>query len=1282
MRKINLQTFSLAIYLLLSFFDANCQDQKFKFDRIDTDQGLSQGNVTAIFEDHLGFMWIATEDGLNKYDGYSIEIFITDSEDVHSIDNNKVEAICEDLEGNLWVGTRGGLQIYNRNQNNFGRFIYDPNDPESIAFSGVMELFRDSKGNIWIGMSGGLVMWDPSTKSFTKFDPNHNNPNSIVGVDVTSIAEDENGQIWIGINGGVSKLRKDGNSFENYTFDPASTSNILTSTNIESLFVDSKNRLWIGSFDRGIVLWNLNNGVVTNYESNTDDETTVSNNFITRINENEKGEIWIASDNGLNKFNEDGTFVRYFNNPNNPSSLSGNIVMEIVFDRNQRMWVGSRYNGMSVYDEHKYGFQLFQNSPNDNSSLSSNNTSGFVEDPKGNFYVATDGEGINYFDRKTGTFSHIKHNPDNPNSITNNKVLAVELDNDGNLWIGMWAGGVNKYNLTTQNVTHYINEPDNENSLAGNNIFDIHKDRNGNIWVGTWGKGLCRYQAETDDFKNYRIVENDPNSFQSGSLSSIIEDRRGNLWLASGGSGVYRFNPSSEELVSYRNGTEDDQLSDDGVLAVYIDSKERVWIGTNGSGLNILDQSTGKIQRITEKDGLPNDAVMTILEDNEGNYWIATNRGLAKFDYDKFEFRVYYKNDGLQDNQFMPRNAMKLTSGELLFGGNGGFNLFDPRDLFDNPVEPLVYITGFKLFDREVTVGENEILTNSITFTDKITLNHNQNLFSFSYIGINYRHTQKNQYRYMLEGLHEEWVEAGTQRNVSFMNLEPGDYTLKVNASNNDRVWSSEPAELKITVVPPFWNTWWFRSLSLMAITGFVFWFIRSKSIQNAKAQELLKRKIDEATEEVGKRNEELQGQSESLKLAIEETNYVVREAVESGNFKARIDLESKTGEWKSLGESINQLFDSVTHPFNSINFIVNRMAQGDLTERYREEAKGDIQYLKENLNIAMDNLSELLLDISIHVDDIKSSSNDMLVSSEEMNISTGEIASSIAEMSKGAQEQVDKVDESSNLIEGVLKFSSEVGGQAESINQTAKMGAERSETGKKRVTDLDVSMKDILEFSSKTNESIDALTSRSEEISTVLRIIKDIASQTNLLALNAAIEAAQAGDAGRGFAVVAEEIRKLAEDSKKSAGEIEDLVQGVQSYTSSTAELMGQMNSRIKQGEEATAHTKEAFEEITKFYSETLDKSEQILKATKQQTEDIGNVVNIINGVVVIAEETAAGTEETASSSSQLSLGMTNYTEKSKKVSGITDELKSKVAKFKLDKAMESLKSGVEVET
>ncbi len=405
----------------------------------------------------------------------------------------------------------------------------------------------------------------------------------------------------------------------------------------------------------------------------------------------------------------------------------------------------------------------------------------------------------------------------------------------------------------------------------------------------------------------------------------------------------------------------------------------------------------------------------------------------------------------------------------------------------------------------------------------------------------------------------------------------------------------------------------------------------------------------------------------DNLTSIVENAQDVVLEAGENGNFSKRIHTEDDFGMWSELTLTINNLLDSISTPINNINEVIGNMSEGDLSIRYSREEKGEMNVLTGNLNTALDSLNSILTRVSLRTNTVREFSEEILITNMEMKSTAAEIATAMAQISNGSGEQVRKIDESSKLVEKVLKSSAAMDKQMNAINQAAEKGKEHSDTGLTLIEKVGNSMTEIKQVAAETGASINILDDRSKEIGRVMNIITDIASQTNLLALNAAIEAAQAGDAGRGFAVVAEEIRKLAEDSRNSAKDIEKLISDVQNDTQTAVEKIQHMNSTIESGNSASINASKSFQEITKSSSNTLDLSEDILKSTKVQMESIKEVVSIMEGVVVIAEQTAAGAEEVATSTSELSAGMVNYAEKSEQVTNIVDELKEGMEAFRL---------------
>ena len=1239
--------------------------QDVKFDRIGTDKGLTQANVTAIEQDDLGYIWLGTEDGLNRYNGYELETFLKDSNDSLSLPDNRIGSLAAGQNGDLYIGTTTGLILYKYDTHSFQHLnTADSINSTSIPTGPVRSLYRDRSQNVWVATDYSLTKIDSNDSINNHFT---NSANSEIGLPsgIISITEDSKHNTWVANNRRIATLSIGSSKIETYNPTEQFQRDLQSIGDISSILIDNQNQLWIGG-RFGLIMSNTSNRKHTLFTYNPSDPNSLPNSLITSIILDKQNMVWVGTDDGIAKYIGNNQFEIHQHNPNVKSSISSSISLTLDVDDQNRLWLGTRNGGASYYDPSKFSFDTYEAQGNNSDGLNSNQVTGFDEDQYGNIYVSTDGGGLNYMNVKNGTFQHFVFDPKNRNSIGGNKVLSVLVDKNQQVWTGMWNGGVSRYNPQTGLFRRYRHSDSNPNSLIGDNIFTVYQDRQDRVLIGNWNNGFGVYQPSTDNFKNILFNPEDPKSIPNGTIALFAEDKAGNLWIGSDRDGLAKLNQNFKTVKLFRVG-DGSGLPANGILELFIDSKDQVWVGTNGMGFCILNKETYQFKTYTTADGLANNTVHNILEDDQGIYWITTNRGMSRFDHASEAFTNFYRQDGLQDNQFMTRSALKTSTGKLLFGGVGGFNMFDPSKMKTNTIAPKVFVTSMSLYNEKLLPGPGSPLSESTTFTKDIILDYDQNVFTFEYIGLSFQNASKNQYKYMLEGLHDDWIDNGTERKVSFMNLEPGHYTLKINASNNDGVWSDQPAILNITINPPFWATWWFRSLSALIIAFFIYWIYKNRSEKIKEQKRILQERVKEATDQVKSQNDVLQEQSAKLSEAIAETNFIVKEAVNSGNYQARIEIQNKEGEWKNLGESVNQLFESILEPFQEINKIVDHLSIGDLTQRYDAEAKGDVERLANNLNHAIDNLSSLLTEVTNQVLVIKSSSTDMLMTSEEMNVSTGEIATSISEMNRGSQDQLVKVDQASALIEAVMKFAASMRDQAVSIHDAAKQGVDESNEGMNSISRLDDSMQEILNYSEQTNRSIESLSKSSQDITSVLRIIKEIAAQTNLLALNAAIEAAQAGDAGRGFSVVAEEIRKLAEDSKRSVGDIEELISTVQKETSETANLVVSMGNKIKDGGAATKTSLRAFQSISTKYGDTLNQSDQILKATEQQSEDVSNIVDLMNSIVVIAEETAAGTEQVASSSAELAVGMESYIQKNRDVTAITDELTEKVNQFKL---------------
>lgn len=782
--------------LLLSVSQLVAQKAPIKFERISLDQGLSMSAAYCVVQDHKGYIWVCTADGLNKYDGTNFKHYKFNPSDTNSISENYIHTMYVDNSHNIWVGTRGGgLDLYDSISEEFSRYMHYDSIPTSISNNIVNYINEDANGNLWVGtLEGGINILPKGSRDF-KHSYNTESLKALKGLSILAIARDGNGMMWVGTDEGLFMI--DPTTLKAEKYDQKTLKKNL----ITSLRYDNKGRLWIGLDGLRLYELDIDKKQITKHRYSKRLTSLYPDDAIQSIYYDALNDvIWAGTrENGVIKHVlQQDTVFNYQHNPVNPYSLSNNSVFSIIKDKAGILWLGTNL-GINKNDPQHERFILYRNNPEIKDDLSSSNVYAVIEDEDGYLWIGTRGGGLNRYDPKTDTYKYILQDDQN--------VSAIKEDSKGNLWVGYFDGGVYKIenkNSANPKYTHYTYSQKNSNCLSSNIVSTIYIDKNGLIWIGTFDNGINVYDPVKDKFSYYPYQPYDEEGISHFTVLSFYEDSKDNFWISTFGGGLNLLDRQTGKFTHYKNNEQDStSISHNSITSVYEDTKGRMWVCTFGGGLNLMDRDKGTFKTYTHVDGLPNDAVYGILEDNEGNLWMSTNRGLSKFNPDKETFKNFELSDDLQSYEFNQGAFFKANDGKFYFGGINGLNAFYPDNVKDNPFIPNVLITAFKKFDKAVSTPLYEGAT--------ITLKYRENFISFDFVALSYTNSSKNQYAYKLEGFNDDWVYCGTRKYASYTNLEPGEYIFRVKGSNNDGVWNEEGTFIKLIVKPMYWQTSWFK---------------------------------------------------------------------------------------------------------------------------------------------------------------------------------------------------------------------------------------------------------------------------------------------------------------------------------------------------------------------------------------------------------------------------------------------------------------------------------------
>ena len=888
--------------------------QKLQFRALTPDDGLSSSRVQSIVQDSRGFMWFGTTKGLNRYDGYGFAVYRHRAGEEASLAGNEALTIYEDAQKTLWIGTPAGLSRYDRERDAFQNFSVVAGD--TVQVSAILE----AEGTLWLGTARGLYKFDRATGKASSYG------GQLAGFDVQGLFEDSGKHLWIGTKGnGAWELDPRAGTLKAWVVDPESSdSPTLYKAKDARVFVeDADGAIYMAFADGGLAKINRASGGVTLFQHDADDPYSIAINAVYSLLLDGRRGLWIGTENGGLDYLDFAT-RRFSHNqfdPNNPTGLNSNSIWAIHRDQSGTLWLGTFAGGVNISLQNGNAIRRFRSVAGDATSLSFNSVMAFLDDSRGGTWVATDGGGLNRFDRTTGKFQRFSKATSNLNS---DAVLSLTEDRFGKIWIATWAGGVSRFDPQTGRFTPYTPKT---SAMADDHAFAVHADRGGRVWIGTYQKGLQRVDPATGTFAA-------PIPLGKGKQSQIrviTEVADGRLLLGTIGGGMYLYDPSTGRQRAYPIGK--DGISGNAVQAIVETEPGIVWIGTS-NGLDRLDRGTDKIEHYTEADGLPGTAVNGIAPDGSGQLWLSGDRGVARFNPATKRAKTYTVADGLQGSEFNSGSYYRARDGAIFFGGAKGFNMIEPERIAENTHAPPIALTGFQLYNKPVGIGvDGSPLEQSITVARKLVLHHDQSVFTIEFAALDFVAPEKNQYAYKLEGLDDDWNAVGTKRVASYTNLPAGNYVFRVKGTNNDGRWNQEGASLAIRIVPPFWASWWFRAIVLLAAAWGIRYALRiqrerreSLERMNAtlaeaadrdrKAQQYLERNVLEVLDAMERFSEG----DLSVGLVVERDDAIGR--LRLGVNKAVLNI-------RSMVQQVREVLDSTVVTSRQIQMETNELARG-----------------------------------------------------------------------------------------------------------------------------------------------------------------------------------------------------------------------------------------------------------------------------------------------------------------------------------------------------------------
>lgn len=816
----------LFAFLFLELADALlAQQPPIHITSLTTKDGLSSNTVNVIVRDQYDWVWIATDDGLARFDGTNFFIYRHQSADPESLRSNEILSLHEDQHGVLWVGTSGGsLSKYDRKRDCFIHFPASPVD-HGIRNNVIRSVLSDHTGIIWVAHFDGITLLDPKTGITRNLPVHANSPVKSVQYPPVCMYEDRNKNMWIGTSRGAYRYHP---ATQHLVYYPQLASAGTNKETVHAIFHDTDGILWFGTTAGLYQLTTTSDRFQpVRLVSGSAVEPSIDVNAIAQREES----LWIGTSQGLAILNKQtGNINFHKNDSRNNQSISARQVRSLCIDKQGICWIGTVGGGLNKYDPNLNLFSYVRNNPFDERGLDDPLVSAFAAGPAQTVFVGTEEHGLRRFDPATKLFTRYNIPSFRPGSPAGLNILCLEPSPNNKLLIGTYGDGLLEFETTSGKVNR-INSGPSPNQLNSTEIYSLLYTKNGEIWAGTNGQGINVLNRSFSVTKRYTPQPERPNDKLlpiNGYIRVLFEDKDSRIWIGTHGGGLAMYEPTTEKFTIYNS--KNSGITNNKIQCVLQDKQGDLWIGTFGSGVVRFSLTNETFQSFNEPQGLQNSMAYSLIEDNHGKIWVSTNTGISSIDPATSTILNYNHFNGLQQNNFVRAAHLKLPNGDLYFGGKQGFNYFNPKNLIRNQNIPTVRFTDLRISNQSVAPSPEGNITDHISVAKEINLDFKQN-FALDFVGLNYTAPQQNKYAYKLEGFDKDWNYVDNRTTASYTNLDPGAYTFRVKASNNDGIWNEEGSSIKVVVHPPFWRTIYAYILYAAIALG-VLLYIRYLSLQ------------------------------------------------------------------------------------------------------------------------------------------------------------------------------------------------------------------------------------------------------------------------------------------------------------------------------------------------------------------------------------------------------------------------------------------------------------------